>query len=50
MKATLKINGEKDFIIEDEVTSIGRAPDNKLALAEDSNVSRYHVEIENRDG
>jgi hypothetical protein len=49
-KATLKINGEKDFTIADDVTSIGRASDNKLALADDSNVSRYHVEIENRDG
>jgi len=49
-KATLKINGEKDFIIEDDITSIGRASDNKIPLADDSNVSRYHVEIENRDG
>ncbi len=50
MKATLRINGEKDFVIEDEVTSIGRASDNTLSLAADSNVSRYHAEIENREG
>lgn len=49
-KATLKIDGEKDFIIEDEIVSIGRASDNKIPLADDSNVSRYHAEIENRDG
>jgi pSer/pThr/pTyr-binding forkhead associated (FHA) protein len=50
MKATLKINGEKDFVIEDDLITIGRASDNKIALAGDSNVSRYHAEIENRDG
>ncbi|HLM01675.1 MAG TPA: FHA domain-containing protein [Pyrinomonadaceae bacterium] len=50
MKATLKINGEKDFIIEEELTTIGRASDNKIALSDDSNVSRYHAEIENRQG
>jgi pSer/pThr/pTyr-binding forkhead associated (FHA) protein len=50
MKATLKINGEKDFVIEDDRITIGRASDNKLAFADDSNVSRYHAEIENRDG
>ena len=50
MKATLKINGENDFVIEDDVISIGRASDNKIALADDSNVSRYHAEIENREG
>jgi pSer/pThr/pTyr-binding forkhead associated (FHA) protein len=50
MKATLKINGERDFIIEDELVTIGRASDNKISFAEDSNVSRYHAEIENRDG
>jgi pSer/pThr/pTyr-binding forkhead associated (FHA) protein len=48
-KATLKINGE-DFLIEDDLISIGRASDNKIALADDSNVSRYHAEIENRGG
>ncbi|HEX8250284.1 MAG TPA: FHA domain-containing protein [Pyrinomonadaceae bacterium] len=50
MKATLKINGEKDFVIEDDRITIGRASDNKLAFAADSNVSRYHAEIENRGG
>ena len=50
MKATLKINGEKDFVIEDDLITIGRASDNKIPLAEDSNVSRYHAEIENREG
>ncbi|HEX8369267.1 MAG TPA: FHA domain-containing protein [Pyrinomonadaceae bacterium] len=50
MKATLKINGEKDFVIEDDRITIGRASDNKIPLAADSNVSRYHAEIENRGG
>lgn len=49
MKATLKINGERDFVIEDDSISIGRASDNKIALDDDSNVSRYHAEIENRN-
>lgn len=48
-QARLKIKGEKDFLIEDEMTSIGRASDNKISLAEDSNVSRYHAEIEIRN-
>ncbi|HEX8733763.1 MAG TPA: FHA domain-containing protein, partial [Pyrinomonadaceae bacterium] len=50
MKATLKINGETDFVVEDDLTTIGRASDNKIAFAADSNVSRYHAEIENREG
>jgi pSer/pThr/pTyr-binding forkhead associated (FHA) protein len=50
MKATLRINGENDFVIEDDLVTIGRASDNKLALDDDSNVSRYHAEIENRGG
>ena len=49
-KATLKINGEKEFIIEDDLVTIGRASDNKISFPEDSNVSRYHAEIEERDG
>jgi pSer/pThr/pTyr-binding forkhead associated (FHA) protein len=49
-KATLKINGEKEFTIEDELITLGRASDNKISLADDSNVSRYHAEIENRSG
>lgn len=47
-KAKLIINGEKDFVIEEEIISIGRASDNKISLSEDSNISRYHAEIEKR--
>ncbi|HEY0544233.1 MAG TPA: FHA domain-containing protein [Pyrinomonadaceae bacterium] len=34
--------------ISDSVVSIGRAPDNIISLEEDSNVSRYHAELEVR--
>ncbi|MCS6874549.1 MAG: FHA domain-containing protein [Pyrinomonadaceae bacterium] len=47
-KAKIKI-GEKEFPLEDNITTIGRAPDNKIII-QDSNVSRYHAEIEYRNG
>jgi FOG: FHA domain len=48
-KAFLKIGGE-EFPLEDDLITIGRASDNKISFAHDSNVSRYHAEIENRAG
>ncbi|MFN3330171.1 MAG: FHA domain-containing protein, partial [Pyrinomonadaceae bacterium] len=48
-KAKLIIDGT-EIPLEDGITTIGRAPDNKICLAEDSNVSRYHAEIECKDG
>src|SRR5207253_10688887 len=34
--------------VEDGLVTIGRALDNSIALEDDSNVSRYHAEIERR--
>ncbi len=48
-KAKLIINGgESEVSIGEGVTSIGRVADNTVSLAGDSNVSRYHIEIETR--
>jgi hypothetical protein len=38
----------RDLKMEHEVVTIGRALDNLVALEDDTNVSRYHVEIERR--
>jgi hypothetical protein len=50
--ATLIINqpgrAETSLDISEAVVSIGRAPDNTISLEGDSNVSRYHAEIEVR--
>lgn len=48
-KAKLVINGEKEVGIERNVISVGRVPENTVSL-DDSNVSRYHIEIEKRAG
>lgn len=47
-KAKLIINGQREITLDDGVISIGRASDNKVSLADDSNISRYHAEIERR--
>lgn len=44
----LIIRGTEEILIDRPVVTIGRASDNVIAFAEDSNVSRYHAEIENR--
>ena len=49
-RARLVINGEREMTIGEGVASIGRALDNTIPLNDDSNVSRYHAEIEARDG
>ena len=47
--AKLKLeNGE--IAVTDGVTTIGRTTDNAVSFPNDSNVSRYHAEIEFRDG
>ncbi|MGB5013711.1 MAG: FHA domain-containing protein [Pyrinomonadaceae bacterium] len=47
--AKLKLeNGET--VLSEGVTTIGRTPDNVVSFPEDSNVSRYHAEIEFRGG
>ena len=40
---------ERELEITEDVVSIGRAADNSISLEDDSNVSRYHAEIEKRD-
>jgi len=49
LRAKLIIDG-KEIPLEDGVTTIGRASDNKVCLTEDFNVSRYHAEIECKEG
>jgi hypothetical protein len=41
----LKFEGG-EFLVRDGVTTIGRVTDNDVSFPEDSNVSRYHAEIE----
>jgi hypothetical protein len=48
MKAKLIIDFDKQVTIGDGVTTIGRASDNQISFADDSNISRYHAEIETR--
>jgi hypothetical protein len=48
-KATVKFNG-RDIELKPVLTTIGRTSDNDIAFPNDSNVSRYHAEIELRDG
>ncbi len=45
--ARLKFNGQ-EITISGGVTSIGRISDNVVAFPNDSNISRYHAEIERR--
>lgn len=47
--AKLKFNG-KETPLGAGITSVGRSSDNSVAFPEDSNISRYHAEIEWRDG
>lgn len=42
--------GDREIILGQGVTTLGRTTDNTVAFASDSNVSRYHAEIEWRDG
>ncbi|CAN5784795.1 hypothetical protein BH20ACI4_BH20ACI4_15920 [soil metagenome] len=48
MEAKLKFNGNEMDLFKG-VTTIGRTSDNFISFPEDSNVSRYHAEIESRD-
>jgi hypothetical protein len=49
LKAKILVDG-KEILLKDELTTIGRASDNVIHLAEDPNVSRYHAEIEYKQG
>jgi len=44
----LLIDDKESVVIDRPVITIGRASDNVVAFTDDSNVSRYHAEIENR--
>jgi len=46
-EAKLKFN-DREIKIDSDVTTFGRGSDNFVSLAEDTNVSRYHAEIERR--
>ncbi len=46
-KAKLKYNGNESNLYQG-VTTVGRASDNSISFPEDSNISRYHAEIESR--
>ena len=47
--AKLKYDGN-EITLGEGVTTFGRTTDNTVAFPSDSNVSRYHAEIEFRDG
>ncbi len=47
--AKLKFDGREIEIAED-ITTLGRASDNIISFVADSNVSRYHADIEQREG
>ena len=47
-QAKLKYNGNETNLFKG-VTTIGRTSDNFISFPEDSNVSRYHAEIESRE-
>ncbi len=49
-KAKLIINSQDEFSLIGDLITIGRASGNDTALTEDSNISRYQAEIENRNG
>lgn len=45
--AKIKFDG-KEIALDENITTIGRASDNTISFPADSNVSRYHAEIERR--
>ncbi|MGH9946333.1 MAG: FHA domain-containing protein [Pyrinomonadaceae bacterium] len=45
----LNVDG-REISLSAEITSIGRTTDNFISFPDDPNVSRFHAEIENRDG
>ncbi|HRH45025.1 MAG TPA: FHA domain-containing protein [Pyrinomonadaceae bacterium] len=48
-KITLKINDETDFEVANPMVTIGRGSDNVISFPDDTNVSRYHARIEQRE-
>lgn len=49
LDAIIKFDG-REVPIDGDVTTIGRIPENIVSFPNDSNVSRYHAEIERRGG
>lgn len=47
--ARLKFS-DREFTLNQGVTTLGRVADNDVSFSEDSNISRYHAEIEERFG
>ena len=45
----LIIDSDREVLLEDELITIGRSSDNTIPFPDDSNISRYHAEIERRD-
>jgi pSer/pThr/pTyr-binding forkhead associated (FHA) protein len=43
-------HASRELKVETDLVTIGRALDNLIALEDDSNVSRYHAELESRSG
>lgn len=51
MPDTKLITGDKrEFVLGKSAITVGRIPDNFISFPEDSNVSRFHVQIDPRDG
>lgn len=48
-KVTLTINGEGNYETDYPLITIGRTSDNNVSLPEDTNISRYHARIEQRE-
>lgn len=48
LKAKLTISDGREITASESVISIGRSSDNTVSLSSDSNISRYHAEIEKR--
>ena len=46
----LIIDGKQDFNLGEGIVSLGRVPENSISFNDDANVSRFHAEIEPRDG
>lgn len=44
----LVVNSEKEIDLNEGLITIGRASDNSISFSDDSNISRYHAEIESR--
>ncbi len=46
----LIINSERDYPLDADLITVGRISENDISFPDDTNVSRFHAEIENRGG